>query len=107
MDAYVPHPPIDHAVFILYAFTRIFFTSSQPIDFAYGIKPEHLNQRAQFLSLKARRALYSLYQYFVQTVVVHPYHRNLLDSAYMHALSVIHIKFQTGQTNSPFDIPTW
>ena len=105
MDAYVPHPPIDHAAFILYAFTRIFFTSSQPIDFTAGVKPEHLLQHSQFLSLRARRLLFALYTYFSQTVVIFPYHKNLLDAAYVHSLSVIHTKFNTTQTGSPFDQP--
>ena len=107
MDAHVPHPPIDHAAFILYSFTRIFFTSSQPIDFTVGIKQEHLLQHSQFLSLRARRILFALYTYFLQTVVIFPYHKNLLDAAYMHALSNIHTKFNTTQSGSPFQQPTF
>jgi hypothetical protein len=106
MDASVPHPPIDHAIFIFLSFTRIYFTTSHPIDFINTLTPEQIIVNFQKLSLQARQLLHHIYTLLKHLIVAHPVQQQMLESAYLYAVQMIHVKFGTRSTDSPFIYPT-
>ncbi len=63
MDGFAGQPPTDIAVYVFFALSRIYFTSSHPIDFFKGIPQERLLSHAKFESFKARKLLFDLYLY--------------------------------------------
>jgi len=105
MDPYQAHPPIDHAIYLFFAFTRIYYTPTQGIDFTRNIPPHSLREHYLQNSFAARRMIYNLYHFLTPLVATSPLHKRLLDTAYLSAISQIHTRFNTVQTSPPFSPP--
>ena len=106
MDPVQPHPPIDIVLYIFTAFTRVYYTSNRPIDFIQHRDRESTQLHFKTHSLQARQALFNLYTLFQPLVVANPIHQQMLESAFLYAIQLIHTKFGTVQLNAPFTYPT-
>ena len=95
MDAYHPHPPIDIIVFMFQSFVRIYFTTTNPIDFLANLPADQIILAFKQHSLQARHTLYQIYRLFFPLVAPNLYHQQILETAYKGAIQMIHIKLGT------------
>ena len=102
MDPFNPHPPIDQALYIFQAFTRIYFTTCQPIDFVRNKPYEELFPIFKTHSMVARRVLLHIFNVIKPLVSHNQIQEQQLESAYLYAISLIHQKFGTYQSTNPF-----
>jgi hypothetical protein len=107
MDPIAPHPPIDIALYIFSAFTRIYYTSNERIDFLQTLPNVVLQDKFKVHSLQARRTLFMLYELFRPLVVRNQTQQQMLDTSYLSAIQLIHTKFGTTQYTPPFSYPTY
>jgi hypothetical protein len=105
MDPLVPHPPVDIATYIFIAFSRLYFTTNQPINFNYNQSGDALYSSYKRHSLQARKVLFQIFTLFYPFVTHNPVQQQMLESAYLYALQMIHTKFGTSPTTSPYIYP--
>jgi hypothetical protein len=99
MDPHVAHPPVDQAAYIFYAFTRIYFTHNQPIDFNQQYTPEQIPRIYIQYSEQARHVLLQIYGLLQPLVATDPIKQQSLETAYLYAVQMIHTKFGTNPTS--------
>ena len=95
MDPFRPIPPIELAVYIFQAFTRLYYSTFDPIDFNGQLQTEQLITLYKIHSIQARQVLVQLYTLFKPLVSKTPIQQRMLEQTFLYSISLIHTKFGT------------